>query len=301
MRSPSNSIQPSRVDTSTLVQEGLAENEFQSFFFDFYLQSPTRETNSLWEFFDDFVDIEDASLKRQGEFRNVKVRSLVEIPYIEKDDLEALGEKITSSLDYSDGEVDLNRICQIEFQKTGLVVNIIPAVHAENGVLGRITFTPPVIDLYQQKISNRGRDRFTLAHELAHYYLSHGDFLRGEYCEEDDFSSHRGFSLDKERVSRLEFQANYLAASILMPRTHFLENFKKLVELLQIPNRGYGQLYLDNQTCNVQNFDFVTSQLVQKYGVSRTAVKIRLESMDLLRDVRNENFKPMRLGILLRQ
>ena len=87
-------------------------------------------------------------------------------------------------------------------------------------------------------------------------------------------------------IGRMEFQANYFAATLLMPRTHFLEDFRRLTRDLNVHDRGYGALYVDAQACNLQSFRIVTDRMKQVYGVSRTAAKIRLESLGLLRDVR---------------
>jgi Zn-dependent peptidase ImmA (M78 family) len=136
---------------------------------------------------------------------------------------------------------------------------------------------------------NRGRDRFTLAHELAHHLLDHGRYLVRESCDDNDFVLRRSAAIDGSDVARMEFQANYLAASLLMPRTHVTEDFHRLVRTLEIADKGFGPLYVDNQPCNLQNFAAVTGRLMQKYGVSRAAAKIRLESMGLLRDERGRH------------
>jgi Zn-dependent peptidase ImmA (M78 family) len=107
-----------------------------------------------------------------------------------------------------------------------------------------------------------------------------------EYCDEEDFVLHRRPLVNGTDIARLEFQANYFAASLLMPRTYFLEDFHRVTHSLNIPDRGYGALYVDDQPCNLQSFRVVTNDLMQKYGVSRTAAKIRLESLGVLRDRR---------------
>lgn len=54
-RSPSASARSTSADDSRLVEQGLSEPEFRSCIFDLYLQSPTRLTNSLWDFFEDLI------------------------------------------------------------------------------------------------------------------------------------------------------------------------------------------------------------------------------------------------------
>ncbi|PWC05427.1 ImmA/IrrE family metallo-endopeptidase [Agromyces badenianii] len=60
------------------------------------------------------------------------------------------------------------------------------------------------------------RDRFTIAHELGHYFLH---YLQPEETGE------RGFGRGSQ--SRAETQANYFAASLLMPSEVFKNSFRK--------------------------------------------------------------------------
>ena len=212
-----------------------------------------------------------------------------QVPFYEKDDLESAAIDTLTELGYSGGEVNLDQLCALEATRTGLVVQMgisTPDPDASASVLGRIVFDPLVIQVYAGDTFNRGRDRFTLAHELAHHLLNHGRYLVRESCDDNDFVLRRYAAIDGSDVARMEFQANYLAASLLMPRTHITEDFHRLVRTLDIADKGFGPLYVDDQPCNLQNFDAMTGKLMQKYGVSRVAAKIRLESMGLLRDAR---------------
>ena len=85
----------------------------------------------------------------------------------------------------------------------------------------------------------------------------------------------------------MEFQANYFAACLLMPRTNFTEDLLQLVQRLGTKNRGFGILFVDNQSCNQENYRLITSRLMTIYGVSRTAATIRLETLGLLQNDRN--------------
>jgi Zn-dependent peptidase ImmA (M78 family) len=90
----------------------------------------------------------------------------------------------------------------------------------------------------------------------------------------------------------MEFQANYFASCLLMPRANFIEDFRRLVRARGIPDRGFGALYVDDQPCNLDNYEVVTSALVRKYGVSRTAAALRLDALGLIRDARR-SFRPL--------
>lgn len=286
-RSPSATARSSAEDAG-LIEAGLAQEAFRSFEFDLYFQSPARATNSLWDFFEDLLLDSALTPNQARRVSNPRRKLTNQVPFCEKEDLESTGAEALVDLGYAGGEVDLTLICAREATRTGLVVEIgIPSPEPDSPmpILGRIKFDPLVIQVYGT--TNRGRDRFTLAHELAHHLLDHGRYLVRESCDDNDFVLRRSAAVDGSNVARMEFQANYLAASLLMPRTHIIEDFYRLVRTLEIANKGFGPLYVDDQPCNLHNFEIVSTRIMQKYGVSRTAVKIRLESMGLVRDARS--------------
>jgi Zn-dependent peptidase ImmA (M78 family) len=297
-RSPSATARSTSAEEACLVEEGLAREDFRSLAFDLYLQSPARETNSLWDFFEDLV-LDSALMPAQARsITNPRSKLTNQVPFLERDDLEGRCAEVLSDLGYIGGEVSLDELCAREKQRANLIVKTgvaPPASYSPTPILGRIAFDPLVIEVYAYESPNRGRDRFTLAHELAHHLLNHGQHLVKESCDDSDFVLQRQAAVHGSDIARMEFQANFLAASLLMPRAHIIEDFRRLVRSLGIADRGFGALYVDDQSCNVQNFEVVTGQLMQKYGVSRSAAKIRLESIGLLHDARGRTgLRPMR-------
>ncbi len=291
-RSPSAGARSTPADEIFHVEAGLSNQDFRSLSFDLYLQSPSRATNSLWDFFEDLVLESGLHTQQVRRIANPRSKLSNQVPFREKDELETQSIEVLANLGYVGGEIDLQELCARETKRSGLLVetNILPSESDKAApVLGRIEFDPLAIKVYSSDTPNRGRDRFTLAHELAHYFLNHGRYLIKESCDDSDFQLQRSSTLDSSDVARMEYQANYFAASILMPRMYMLEDFRQLLRTLEIPDKGFGPLFVDDQPCNLQNFDLVTGRLMQKYGVSRTAVKIRLESLGLLRDVRGQS------------
>lgn len=71
--------------------------------------------------------------------------------------------------------------------------------------------------------SESGRIRFTIAHELGHYFI---DGHRSKLAKGISLS----FSgdLSEQECKRIEIAANHFAANLLMPKTHFLKQAKKL-------------------------------------------------------------------------
>ncbi|WP_426168558.1 ImmA/IrrE family metallo-endopeptidase [Pseudoduganella sp. R-34] len=258
---------------------------------DFCMLSPKSATHSFWEFFEDLYLSAPDGAGAYIVFRNPKGKPSCIVPFIALEELEVTCDKVLKSIGYQEGKVSLEDICLREAKEHGLVVShhtSPPVRGSRKPVLGQISFAPLEIQLFGGP-ANEGRSRFTLAHELAHHLLAHGDFMAGEFCDEDDFSIARRRGSLAPDVARLEVQANMFAACLLMPERHFRADFNRLINWLALPNRGFGALFLDDQLCNYQSFHRITSELMERYGVSREAAAIRLEGLGLLRDVRSKS------------
>lgn len=98
------------------------------------------------------------------------------------------------------------------------------------------------------------RQRFTIAHELGHYFL-HGN--RDVFVEYRD----NGERVNKVRGFK-ETQANIFAASVLMPRDLLEKDFQKIVK---------------NDMLDEHHITF----LAEKYDVSEKAMSFRLMNLGL--------------------
>ena len=101
--------------------------------------------------------------------------------------------------------------------------------------------------VYNSNITNEGRARFTIAHELGHYFIHRKQFPNGIRCTEEDF-----IQWDSE-FNRVEAEANQFAATLLMP----LDDFRA-----QISDRH--KPCLDD-----------LGRVATRYGVSLTAATLR--------------------------
>lgn len=289
MRSPSTAASLDRAEDPVNVMAGLSTENYHSDVFDFFLQSPTRETHSLWGFMEDLLLDGALSPSQLDKILNPKAKTASLVPFIGKDKLEDLAIATVLDLGYSGGVVPLEEICAAESRRRCLSVTLeveAPPELAAREVLGRIRFSPSRIEVFRQESPHQGRSRFTLAHELAHHLLDHGQYMTSEFCQSSDFSLQSSGANIGINVTRMEFQANYLAAGILMPKNNFVSVFRKLAQAIGLCDRGYGPLYVDDQPCNVHNFEVVTRHLQQMFGVSQTAAMIRLKSLDMLQDER---------------
>jgi Zn-dependent peptidase ImmA (M78 family) len=289
MRSPSTFDKIDSHSGSLNIDAGLSQQDYKSDIFDLFLQSPRRVTHSLRAFFEDIFLDNALSPLHLKQIVNPKSKDFEFVPYLEKEALEKIASDIQCKLKYKNGPVPLDILCEMENIRSGLSVKLdteLPPEFLERQVLGRINFKDLQIEIYRQESINLGRDKFTLAHELSHYILEHGKYMVREWCDASDFTLEHSPSYDRTNVARMEFQANYLAACLLLPRQNVISDFKYLIGKLDLSNRGYGSLYVDNQPCNINNFEIVTRHFTKNYGVSHTAASIRLQSLGLLQDAR---------------
>jgi Zn-dependent peptidase ImmA (M78 family) len=256
------------------------------------MQSPVRETHSLWEFIEALILDGPLSRGQTRKIANSRNKLTNQVPFLSKIELENLSTNTLAEIGYMTGQVSLDAVCAIEKDRYNLVIRTeehpIQINQTRHPILGQIVFDPLEIRIYKQSTPHIGRERFTLAHELAHHLLQHGKYLSREFCEEDDFTLQRQGIEDNTEIIRMEFQANYFAASLLMPEANIKADFFSLIQTLEIPDKK-GALYVDNQPCNLQNYEFVTRKLMHAYGVSRQAATIRLESLGLINDVRSRS------------
>jgi Zn-dependent peptidase ImmA (M78 family) len=276
---------PSAITSSTSnifaheIENVLSVESYKGRLFDFVFDSRVRSTNSLWDFFEDLLqDLENDDEQLSTILnRRSKLDSL--FPYITHEQIEDVSQQILGLCGYTGAAIDLNKIsAQIPNLK------VIENDSSNEKILGTASFDPPEIILYQDEETNRRR--FTYAHELSHFLLNHGKFMRRDSCEESDVSALKGSSILPEEIQRMEYQANLMASCLLMPRQSFIRSFMRIARNLDIQDRGFGYIYYDQQPCNVKDYMLVTSSLMKLFEVSRTSVRIRLETLGLLNDAK---------------
>jgi Zn-dependent peptidase ImmA (M78 family) len=211
------------------------------------------------------------------------------VDYIPQEEIERISEAIREKIAYTGGEVLIDEVCNWQSRESGLSVmtEIAPTGRAlAERILGRIKFEPLEICIYEYSDGNDARQKFTLAHELGHHFLGHSKYMAGEYCEEDDFELDQSTDLSLKDIRRMEWQANYFASCLLLPKNTFTPDFLTLTQARGLSNRGFGILFVEDQRCNQENYYAVTNSLKFKYKVSRSVVKVRLERLGLLNDKR---------------
>ncbi len=157
--------------------------------------------------------------------------------------------------------------------------------------LGKFDFVNKVIYIYNGLKEKKGRENFTIAHEVGHLILHYPLYLTQCLDDEDDpqllpFSLTSSSELvdctNNRHDSSLEWQANYFASCFLMPAERFKSAFFYCLKQFGIKNRGFGFLYVDKQKCNIDNFFRVTDSLMNRFKTSREATFVRLKQLELV-------------------
>ena len=203
------------------------------------------------------------------------------LPYISQEDMEVLTADLLSEISYLDGAVNLIRICD----KLSLKLEYIeePCFDSDrNEVLGEADFEARCIKIYPHSIKNR--ERFTIAHEIGHFYLGHSDFLGSEsVVEKDLFIGEPSHEVNFYR--NMEFQANSFASCLLLPKDVLLKRIYEVKKQYDIPLNRYV-VYVDNQPCNIKDYMILMDELVSSFEATQTAIEVRLKKLDFLTDSR---------------
>lgn len=85
-------------------------------------------------------------------------------------------------------------------------------------------------------------------------------------------------------ITKLEFQANYLASCLLVPKDQLAKVFLKIYSGSGLKRRGVFWIYLDNQPENKIRANNIITKLSRHFNVSKTVIKIRLIGFGLLHD-----------------
>nr|VFJ64957.1 MAG: Restriction endonuclease [Candidatus Kentron sp. FW] len=295
-RSPSGMSSTAHADSKWLnTYRALRDEDYKSRYFDFYGCANETYTVSLNQFFASLVGngIDSDTLKSLAKIKQETRKAHPSVPYKGKQEIETASLRILSEIGYKHGQVPLDKICELLNERFELVVE--RNAQLDKGVLGQISFGPDVIVIDDSQASIPERVRFVLAHEIGHFILGHHKFMARESCHEEDVDLENSESVNIEDIKRMEWQANFFASCLLLPKKQFEGEFSKQeVKLHQLSDRGFGLLYLDEQRCNIDTFRKVTSPLMREFQVSRSVVKIRLSELGFLKEAPNSAVHPMR-------
>jgi Zn-dependent peptidase ImmA (M78 family) len=153
-----------------------------------------------------------SKFRKGGGFMNALSQRLAQ------NDIESLAEDKLYSYGFDTLPVDPLVITAIEG------IEVYDADFHNPGVSGLITKNGKEICIYVNSSDAPTRKRFTIAHELGHYFL-HLQNEDGNFVDSINLFRNSD-SLRSEDASR-EVEANRFAAALLMPRDHVLQEWRK--------------------------------------------------------------------------
>lgn len=176
-------------------------------------------------------------------------------------------------------------------------------------VHGAIWFEDKIIGIDQslnpdENPEKLGRYHFTLAHEVGHWCL-HRDLFK-QNPEQSSLFGHAARGADvvcrsTERKKPIEWQADAFAANLLMPRSLVQDAWTVLrngddreAEMVELRQQYQGRVlvYRGDYFDSGKNWDLAIKEefaapLAEQFSVSREAMRIRLEQLKLLVEVRS--------------
>lgn len=149
------------------------------------------------------------------------------------------------------------------------------------GQLGRLDIRERSITISNSIRDDKHRARFTLAHELGHYYL-HADALKEHFTSFGETDLTLGSKYDEGDDMRwIEYQANLFASCLLMPEAHVRTLAGRLFDERE---RRMGYLWHDDQPVNWKRYNYVVGSMSAAMNVSKAAVRLRMKKLGLLRE-----------------
>jgi len=144
--------------------------------------------------------------------------------------------------------IDVEKICaELDISITITDLSQVEKAHGGRPISGALILKNGEKDIIVNQDDIRERQRFTIAHELAHYFLHH--------CEETVSSTERAIISFRGAKNKVEYEADQFAAELLMPLEHII----RLYEELPLP--------------------YITA-LALKFDVSKAAMRYRLDSLN---------------------
>lgn len=206
------------------------------------------------------------------------------VPSISDKEVQQSAQIILNQINYKGEMVDLAAICSM------LSIDLQFNDQEVRDEMGRVILGSAIFDRKSIRINlheNKQRERFTIADEIGHICLHHDRYLRSETIVERDLLITNEIG-NKNDFERLEFQANAFASHLLLPAEVFKRKVIEYRKNLDIRDRGFGYIYVDDQPCNYCAYNTLLIFLSSYFDVSKQAIEIKLKKMGMLKDKRKQ-------------
>jgi hypothetical protein len=206
-------------------------------------------------------------------------------PKLYWDEIRALTKKIREQFLNKPDQIPVPIENIIEF-KLGITIDPQPFLKEEFGIDGQILSDLTTIMIDSKMYSDDKslpRVRFTLAHELGHFYLHKEQIKKARFSSVKEWIKFRQ-SISEEDISWFESQADEFAGSLLVPKN-------KLIELLEA-ERNKIEKYITTSNSEESQERAITALsqvLCGKFQVSFHVIETRIRKEKLWKELGFEN------------
>ncbi|MBQ8050672.1 MAG: ImmA/IrrE family metallo-endopeptidase [Bacteroidaceae bacterium] len=196
----------------------------------------------------------------------------IDVPFISDEKIEEIVLKLNLPFTMGEGTNGIEGLAELH----GISISEEPM---EEDVLG--VFDIPNCHIrINSRTGNKHRKRFTLAHELGHYFL-HYTLLRDNEQILKETASTVGSGSRRGNLHRMEIQANKFASMLLMPKKEVLLLANKIFTERE---RRMGYIYIDDQKGNQDRSQRVLTHMSGRFNVSKAAIKFRMIDLGFLKE-----------------
>lgn len=198
------------------------------------------------------------------------------VPYLEKTVIEEAALALLHQFGYAQPPIPYERIIERDLELILDIDNLKDRLGFDD-VLGAtyINDRKVVID---SKVENDPRFPFTCAHEIGHWVL-HRQFFEDDPKQQLLFEIRRPSVVCRKSQEKepIEWQADYFAANLLMPRKLFCEYFQILCQKYSLStNKSTWQIR------DPARFYSVVREIAEFFGTSKESVKVRIEELQMI-------------------
>ena len=217
---------------------------------------------------------------------DLRISSVFRVKYLKKEEIEGEAEcvvqqytKIVNPHDVIPLDIDLitEKVANLT-----LIVDDLKNRFSLEDVLGALSVGEKTLMIDGHLEENTGRFNFTCAHELGHWYL-HRHYLTENKNQLNLFDDiHKVSIVCRSSCAKepIEWQADFFAGAILMPKLHFSGYFSNLLSnrSIDINDPGYKKVLSEKP----EVLRFLIEELAKSFKVSKEATRVRLSILDML-------------------
>ncbi|MGV0827561.1 ImmA/IrrE family metallo-endopeptidase [Empedobacter brevis] len=202
---------------------------------------------------------------------NIDKLSKESIEEICQNELDKINDKILINADNLD--IDLLKA----YLKNQYNINI--RYHKNSDLLGFCSIENQTISL-NHNIKDTKRELFVLCHEFGHFKL-HQNLIIDQNSYNNFKESEYNFKIGKHSLTNprhwIEWQANYFAISMILPKSSALAMLWQNQQKLGLHK---GKLYLDDQNDNYKNYQTLLYKLSEYFNITRPNILYRLKELN---------------------